>query len=139
MSHQLRPLLIAYQYLAGLCDAVTGILLIAAPAFTLGLMGLTILPQPAAFVRYIGVFVFSVGLTYLWIALRYPLEQRSALAWSVQWTITALIRLLVAFFVFWQVTSGALEPRWMIVAISDGLFAAIQITGLQRGWIERAA
>jgi hypothetical protein len=139
MNHRLRLWLTLYQLAAGLCDTSTGVLLIAVPAFTLGLMGLTILPQPVAFVRYIGVFVFSVGLTYLWAALRWPLNEHAVLVWSTQWKITALIRMLVALFVFWQVATGAIESRWITVALSDGVFAAIQIMGLAKGWLERAA
>jgi hypothetical protein len=139
MNHRLRLWLTLYQLAAGFCDTSTGVLLIAAPAFTLGVMGLTILPQPVAFVRYIGVFVLSVGLTYLWAVLRWPLNEHAVLVWSTQWKITALVRLLVALFVLWQVATGAMEPRWITVAFSDGVFAAIQIMGLAKGWLESAA
>ncbi len=135
----LRRWLIVFQFVAGLCDTSTGLLLIAAPAWTLGLMGLTIIPQPVAFVRYIGVFVLSVGLTYLWAAVRWPLMPHAHIAWTVQWKITALVRSLVAVFVLWQVVSGAIEPRWISVAFSDGAFALVQIIGLAKGWLERAS
>ena len=94
-----RRWLILYQYIAGLCDAGSGLLLIVAPAGTLRLMGLTIIPQPVVFVRYIGVFVLSVGLTYLWAATRWPLTSHAHIGWSTQWKITALVRTLVAVFV----------------------------------------
>jgi hypothetical protein len=138
MNLSLRRWLILYQYVAGLCDASTGLLLIAAPAWTLGLMGLTIIPQPIAFVRYIGVFVLSVGLTYLWAAIGWPLTERAHVAWSTQWKITALIRTLVALFVVWQVASAAIEVGWISVALSDAVFALIQWTGLAKGWLARA-
>lgn len=133
-----RHWLVLYQYLAGLCDSVTGLLLIAAPAWTLGLMGLTVIPQPAAFVRYIGVFVLSVGLTYLWSAIFWPLTDHAHLEWQAQWKITALVRTLVALFVLWQVATGAIEGRWITVALSDGTFAVIQWFGLSKGWLQRA-
>ena len=139
MTNSIRGWLILYQYVAGLCDAGTGLLLIAAPAWTLGLMGLSIIPQPVAFVRYIGVFVLSVGLTYLWAAVRWPLMPHAHIAWVAQWKITALVRLLVTLFVVWQVVSGAIEPRWISVAFSDGAFALVQIVGLAKGWLERAS
>ena len=139
MTGRLRQGLALYQWLAGLCDTSAGLLLIVAPTFTLGMMGLSIIPAPVAFVRYIGVFVLSVGLTYLWTVVRWPLDPRGSLVWSTQWKITALIRLLVALFVAWQVATGAIEVRWMTVAFSDGVFAAIQIIGLQKGWLDRAA
>jgi hypothetical protein len=133
-----RRWLILYQYIAGLCDTGTGLLLIVAPAWTLRLMGLTIIPRPVVFVRYIGVFVLSVGLTYLWAAARWPLTSRAHLGWSAQWKITALVRTLVAVFVVGQVASSTLESRWISVALSDGAFAAIQWIGLRKGWLERA-
>ena len=138
MNLSLRRWLIFYQYVAGLCDASTGLLLIAAPAWTLGLMGITIIPQPIAFIRYIGVFVLSAGLTYLWAAMGWPLTERAHVAWSTQWKITALIRTLVALFVVWQVASTAIEVRWVSVALTDAAFALIQWTGLAKGWLARA-
>ncbi len=139
MKSPARHWLVLYQYLAGLSDAGTGLLLIAAPAWTLHLMGLGIIPQPVAFVRYIGVFVLSVGLTYWWAALRWPFMAHAHIGWSTQWKITALVRTLVALFIVWQVAAGSLEPRWITVALSDGAFALIQWAGLALGWLERAA
>ena len=139
MNARLRHWLSFYQYCAGLCDATTGLLLIGCPVFTLRLMGVSLIPQPVAFVRYIGVFVMSVGLTYLWTAARWPLNEHVALLWSTQWKITALIRMSVAVFVTWQVLVHALEARWITVGLTDGLLAAVQIVGVEREWIERAA
>ncbi len=139
MNPPARRWLILYQYLAGLCDASTGLLLIAAPVWTLGLMGLSVIPQPLVFVRYIGVFVLSVGLTYLWAALAWPLTSHAHIGWSTQWGITALIRTLVAVFVVWQIAAGALESKWITVALSDATFAVIQWIGLRKGWLERAS
>ncbi|HEY1895597.1 MAG TPA: hypothetical protein VGG62_04960 [Terracidiphilus sp.] len=133
-----RGWLILYQYIAGLCDTATGLLLIVAPASTLRLVGLTIIPEPVVFVRYIGVFVLSVGLTYLWAVARWPLTSHAHIGWSTQWKITALVRTLVAVFVVWQIASSALEGRWISVALSDGAFATIQWIGLRKGWLERA-
>jgi hypothetical protein len=133
-----RRWLILYQYLAGLCDATTGVLLIAAPVRTLGMMGLAVIPQPVAFVRFIGVFVLSVGLTYLWAAILWPRTPHANIGWCTQWKITALIRTLVALFVLWQITAGAIESRWISVAVSDGVFALIQWIGLRKGWLQRA-
>ena len=137
MNASLRQWLNIYQYLAGLCDAGTGLLVIGFPGFTLGLMGLTLVSIP--FTRFIGVFVFSVGLSYLWTVTRWPLNEHTVPVWLTQWKITALIRSLVAMFLLWQVAAHAMESRWMTVALIDGLFAAIQIIGIEQGWIERAA
>jgi hypothetical protein len=133
-----RGWLILYQYLAGLCDTGTGLLLIIAPAWTLRLMDLSIVPQPVVFVGYIGVFVLSVGLTYLWAAAFWPLTSHAHIGWSTQWKITALVRTLVAVFIVVQIASSALEIRWISVAVSDSAFAIIQWIGLRKGWLERA-
>lgn len=134
-----RQWLVLYQYIAGLCDMCTGVLLIAAPVFTLGLMGVHVVPQPIAFVRYIGVFVLGVGMTYLWAVMFWPLTSHAHIGWSVQWKISALFRSLVALFVLWQVASGGLESRWLSVAATDGAFALVQWWGLMQGWLERVA
>jgi hypothetical protein len=139
MNHPPRRLLILYQFIAGLCDTGTGALLIAAPEWTLRLMGLHLIPQPVVFVRYIGVFVLSVGLTYLWALARWPLTSHAHIGWATQWKITALVRLLVAVFVFWQVASGGLEIGWIMVAISDAAFATVQWVGLRNGWLSNAS
>jgi hypothetical protein len=138
MSAPNRSLLLLYQYIAGLCDSTTGLLLIAAPEWTLHLIGLTEIPRPIAFVRYIGVFVFSVGLSYLWAATRWPLTARAHIGWSTQWKITAMIRTLVALFVAWQVAAAGIEGKWITVALSDGAFAIFQWIGLQQGWLANA-
>jgi hypothetical protein len=138
MSVPNRGLLLLYQYTAGLCDAITGLLLIATPEWTLHLMGLTVIPQPVAFVRYIGVFVLSVGLSYILAAVRWPLTARAHIGWSTQWKITAMIRALVALFVVWQVATAGIEARWITVAFSDGAFAIIQWIGLRNGWLAHA-
>ena len=139
MTSPNRHWLILYQYIAGLCDSIAGLLLIAAPEWTLRLMGLTVIPQPVAFVRYIGVFVLSVGLSYVWAAVRWPLTSHAHIGWSTQWKITAMIRTLVALFVVWQVASASIEGKWITVALSDSAFAIIQWTGLQQGWLARAS
>jgi hypothetical protein len=138
MNAPLRRWLILYQYVAGLCDTSTGLLLIVAPEWTLRLMGLTIVPEPIVFIRYIGVFVLSIGLTYLWAVRLWPLTSLAHTGWSAQWKITALVRTLVAVFVVGQIASSALDSRWISVALSDGAFAIIQWIGLRKGWLEHA-
>lgn len=145
MSRTTR-LLNVYQVGAGLSDTATGLMLIVAPAWTLRLMLVHILPQPIQFASYLGVFVLSVGLTYLAVALRWPLARtqpafaglNSAAAWKIQWAITALIRALVALFLLVEIAAGRMESAWLTVAVSDGTLAAIQIFGLFRRWLDHA-
>lgn len=139
MNLRLRQWLNLYQVIAGLCDTSTGVLLVGFPDYTLsGLIGITVLPQ-RPFIRFIGVFVLSVGITYFWSLIRYPLHNNGAAVWTTQWKITALIRSLVALFILWQVGAHTLEYRWLAVALTDGIFAAVQIIGLEQAWIERAS
>ena len=138
MSRKYRLGLTIYQYAAGLCDMSTGLLLVFAPAWTLHLMGISVPPQPIEFTSFIGVFVFSVGLTYFWVALIWPLSAASIPTWQTQWLITALIRILVALFLLSEIASGRMEPRWIVVALSDGVLALIQWYGLCRGWLKLA-
>jgi len=139
MNFRLRQWLVIYQYVAGICDSGAGLLIIGFPVFTLGLMRITVIPLPLAFIRYIGVFVLCVGLTYLWTAIRWPLTESTALVWLTQWKITAFIRAMVALFLLWQWIVHGVEAGWGTVMVFDGVFAAIQFIGLEQGWIERAA
>jgi hypothetical protein len=130
-----RRLLLAYQLVTGLSDSSTGLLLIAAPAFTLRLMRLSPLPgETLLFLSYIGAFVLSVGIACLygaWLATR----QNAKAKLEVVWLLTAITRGIVAIFVAVKIATGALEPGWIAVAVSDGAFALLQTIGLKRGWL----
>ena len=124
-----------YQWLAGLCDTITGLLLIFAPARTLELMGVQRAPQPVAFVGFIGVFVLGVGLSYLYVACL-PLNSKTAPRWQTVWWLTSLTRTLVSAFLAWQILAGRMEKAWLAVAITDGVLAVFQWIGLFCGWLE---
>jgi hypothetical protein len=130
-----RTWILLYHYAAGLSDTLTGLLLLFAPAWTLHLMGVSQVPQPLFFASYVGVFVLCVGATYLWVpASRLTSLPRSA-CWRTQWLITALFRSLIAIFVFAEIAVGTMERGWIAVALTDGVFAAIQWMGLRRNWL----
>jgi hypothetical protein len=38
-------------------------------------------------------------------------------------------------FVVGKVVAGGLEPGWITVALTDGLFALLQFFGLSKGWL----
>jgi hypothetical protein len=138
MNVRLREWLILYQCFAGICDAGTGLLLTAFPVFILRHMGLTTFPVPLAYGRFVGIFVLSVGLSYLWTVVRWPLTKPTILVWLTQWKISGFIRALVAVFLIWQWMAHEIEAGWIKVLVFDGVLAAIQIIGLEQGWIERA-
>ena len=126
--------LLTYQFLAGFCDTVTGLLLIFAPACTLALMGVAHNSFPSAAISFVGTFVMSVGLAYLY-ALRLPMNPANAPRWQTVWLLTALTRTLVAGFLLWQIITEQMESAWLMVAFTDGMLAAVQWTGLAKGWL----
>ncbi|HEY1579321.1 MAG TPA: hypothetical protein VGF82_19815 [Terracidiphilus sp.] len=130
-------LLFAYQLVAGVSDASTGVLLIAAPLFTLRVMGIAAPNDASPFLSFIGAFVLAVGLCYLYGALlihRMTGVQRL----EAVWLLTAIIRSSVAIFVLAAVLNGSLAPGWLTIAAFDGICVLIQANGLRRGWLHVA-
>lgn len=119
-----------YSLAAGACDATTGLLLVAAPALTLQLMGISPAPAEPVFLRFLGVFVGAVGLAYLYPFLLDPARRLARLA--VMLEVTALVRLLVGVFVTACLLSGALALPWISVASTDLSLAIIQLVLLGR-------
>jgi hypothetical membrane protein len=132
-----RNLLLAYQLLTGLSDTGTGLALLFAPALTLQLMGLHAEPLDLTLLSYIGAFVLSTGLACLYGAtlIRNP---ELAPKLEVVWLLTAVTRTLVALFVLTHVLDASLEHGWITVALTDGLFALLQLFGLAKGWLRHA-
>lgn len=112
-----------YCLLAGCCDSVTGVLLGTAPSFTLKLMGVAP-ASPDLHLRFVGVFVGSIGLSYLYPFLG-NLSQRP-MRWRVVLEVTTLVRSLVAVFLTLQIVRGNLPVAWSSVPLTDGLLAVTQ-------------
>ena len=130
-------LLLAYQLIAGISDTSTGALLIAAPLFTLRMMGLAVPRDATPFLSFIGAFVLAVGLAYLYGALLVR-RNRGVPRLEAVWLLTAMIRSSVAIFVVAAVLSGSLAPGWLTIAVFDGTCVVIQARGLRRGWLHVA-
>ena len=132
-----RPVLLAYQLVTGLSDTVTGILLCAAPAFTLRMMRVHAPAVALPYVGYIGAFVLSIGLACLYGAriLRLPSAVERI---ETVWLLTALSRAAVALYLLPEISIGNFEPAWMSVVLFDGACAIIQTIGLRRGWLRDA-
>jgi hypothetical protein len=126
----------AYGLLAGGCDALTGLMLLAAPGFTLGLMRISQLPADLIYVRWIGAFVFGVGFTYVYPFLLAPGRLAARLAVALE--ITAVIRLAVFAFVICSIAKGPLGREWATVAITDLALAFFQFIMLKRGVFRHA-
>ena len=120
--------------IAGGGDAVTGLLLVSAPALALRLLGI---PHPGGdliFMRFVGVFVGCVGLSYLYPWLLRDGLRRARRVVTV-FEITAGFRLAVALFLGIAVAAGSLELPWMTVGVYDAIVALAQIALLVRGEI----
>ncbi len=126
--------LLAYQLIAGVSDASTGALLIAAPVFTIRMMGMSVPRDATPFLSFIGAFVLAVGISYLYGAL---LIHRTGGVPRLEavWLLTAIIRSSVAIFVLAAVLNGTLAAGWLTIAIFDGICVCIQARGLRRGWL----
>jgi hypothetical protein len=126
--------LLAYQLIAGVSDASTGALLIAAPVFTIRLMGISVPYDAAPFLSFIGAFVLAVGISYLYGAL---LIHRTGGIPRLEavWLLTAIIRSSVAIFILAAVLTGTLAFGWITIALFDGVCVLIQARGLRRGWL----
>lgn len=117
----------------GSMDAITGLLLIFVPGLVLRLLKIEA-PSPDAmvFLSWIGVFVMAVGLSY-----GLALGKRRGAGEAV-WMFTSLARILVAVFLVSQITLANMSPAWMVVALSDGLVALVQMVILRKGWWREA-
>ena len=116
----------------GAMDAVTGLLLVVAPATVLKLLGITP-PSPDAlvFLSWMGVFVAGVGLSY---GLVLGDRRRGPTVWQ----FTSLVRILVGIFVLCRIADGSLVPLWAAVALTDLVVAGGQLAMLRAGWWEEA-
>ncbi|MFI5357582.1 MAG: hypothetical protein ACHQ4G_09625 [Opitutales bacterium] len=113
---------------AGLMDGATGLGLLALPGWTLARMGVPV-PGPEAilFVRFTGVFVWAVGMSYLWGECR-PAERR-----RVVLGVTIWFRLGAGLFTGVAVATGAFARGWLAVTVTDLGFVVAQLWLLARG------
>lgn len=129
-----HPGVFLYQCIAGLSDAFTGMLLCVAPQFTLRLMGLHATGEVSPYVAYIGAFVFSVGMSYLYGAYLTAVEAAPERV-EVVWLLTGFARSAVSIYVLKAVLLGSLETGWLTVALFDGACVVIQAIGLRKRWL----
>jgi hypothetical protein len=129
-----HPALLGYQLLAGLSDASTGALLIAAPVLTMRLMGLHVPADATPFLSFIGAFVLAIGLTYLYGAWLVGCAG-CVVRLEAVWLVTAILRSSVAIFILARVLAGTVEPGWLTIAAFDGACVLVQAIGLRKGWL----
>ncbi|MBB5352542.1 hypothetical protein HNR46_002788 [Haloferula luteola] len=112
----------------GAMDALTGLMLVFWPGWVLSLLGIgEVGPESWVWVRWIGVFVGSVGFSYGWV-------WRGAREAEAVWGWTAMVRAWVAVFVTVNVLSGRLETAWVGVAATDGVVGIVQFYGIRKRW-----
>ena len=130
---------VAFAVAIGLCDAATGVALLAAPLWTLARMGIEPLPTEPVFQRWIGAFVLAVGLAYLYpFLLRGAERARRGDRLATVFEVTALARLAVALTAGGAIAAGALGPDWLGVPLFDAAVAVAQIALLRRGGLRDA-
>ncbi len=131
-----RSLAAAYTALAGGLDTLAGLGFVFAPELTLAAMGAD--PEMEAdtfFLSFVGVFVASVGLGYLWALWRWLKRGDTGFLRSV-WRLTILFRLASGIFCTLSLLNGDLDLGWLGVPLADFAFAAVQIWLLRAGWPE---
>lgn len=121
---------------AGLMDATTGALLLAAPMWTLELMGITVMPVEPVYQRWIGAFVCSVGCSYLFPFLLRAGPERDQRTAGIL-TMATLVRIFIAGFSGVAIATGTLEPAWLSVTATDASLALAQIIVLRRKVLTR--
>jgi len=132
-----QRVLLGYQWVTGLSDTGTGILLYFAPLFTLHLMGVHAPTGAAPYVSYIGTFVLSVGIACLY-GVRIIALGASSEKLEMVWLLTTFSRSAVAIYIVKCIFAGELELAWISVALFDGVIAAIQGIGLRKRWLSHA-
>lgn len=116
-----------YALCAGLMDSLSGLLLMFMPEHTLKMMRVPeVSAEAAVFVSFVGAFVFSVGVLYLFGLIPLLINgKRSAL--GAIFLITAWVRGVICAFTTYAIVRGHLGIAWSSVPLSDGALAIFQI------------
>lgn len=130
MSNQ-NSVIRLYSYIAGACDFITGVFLICSPIFVLTMLSVPDAIVDVVYLKYIGAFVLSVGLSYF-LPVLFSNSESDFLSFTYHvWLLTSMIRLVISAFVLIQVLSGNLHLNWLIVAVTDCSLAMTQIFGIR--------
>lgn len=113
---------------AGVMDFLTGLGLVFVPALSLRLMMVPVPEEPALiFVRFVGVFVGSVGAIYLVAWLR-----RNTADLVGVFRLTLPFRFGAGTFCAVAVATGELAPMWLSVSAADLGLVIAQVVLLRR-------
>jgi len=128
----MRPLVAIISLFAGGGDFAAGLLLVIVPQTALRWMHVSPANDPV-WIRFIGVFVGCVGLTYF-LGLLTWYRDRSALELRTVWKLTAMFRLAAGAFVAMAINLGLLDRAWISVPTADFFWAAVQLAILRKGF-----
>ncbi len=120
--NRLEKTTLLYLVLAGCCDAISGVMLMADPVWTLKVMGVASSLAEPVYMQWIGAFVFSVGLSYFTPFFR---RDKWAMVRGLL-IITLVVRVVIASFSGLSILRGALDPTWISVPLSDASMVVIQ-------------
>lgn len=128
MPNQIRNRLFirGLSIVAGLMDALTGLLLIFSPAMTLALMNVPPEGHPPELIGFIGAFVLANGSLYLW-ALGLGKLRNPWIILRYAWFATAWVRICVGITTGVFILKGQLSSAWVTVPITDLVIAGIQL------------
>jgi hypothetical protein len=132
--------------LAGGLDFLSGCTLMLKPVWALRLM---LLPVPGAeglvYVRFVGVFVATIGLSYLlalagawWSTVRHK-EESVVRGLRALFGFTLPFRLTVGTFCLVGVVQGWLPFMWIMVTVADYVLIVLQLWLLFSRWREDEA
>lgn len=127
---------VLFCLLAGSGDVATGLLLVAAPGLVLQLLGIARPEGSLALLRFVGVFVGCVGLSYLYPWLRGRFYRGRRLAAVLE--MTAGFRLAVVLFLGVAIAVDEMGLPWMTVGVYDAAVALVQLGLLSRGFFDAA-
>jgi hypothetical protein len=118
-----RFVILSYQSITGLFEALLGALMVCAPQLALK----PVLQFPEAslpFVSFCGIFIFALGLCGLIGAL---MEFRRTCREKLQviWMVTIIIHSGSAVFVVMQVIAGTMSNGWLLIAVPFGILALV--------------
>lgn len=121
--------------LAGSGDFLTGVLLMVAPAKALALMGTPMVKEPVL-LQFVGVFVGSVGASYLLGMFDWLRPGGTSARLRAVWELTVLFRIAAGLFVAVEIGAGGFATAWASVPATDLTWALLQAILLKLGFFD---
>ncbi|HEY0256184.1 MAG TPA: hypothetical protein VGC39_01980 [Candidatus Methylacidiphilales bacterium] len=122
--------------LGAVIDVVTGTLLISAPQQALEQIHAPAVSEPVL-LQFIGVFILSIGLSYVIGLLSWWLTGSIARL-RVVWEITLIFRLGAALFITFALLNQTVGFPWIRVPIVDFLFFIVQAALLRAQFLKES-